>query len=162
MEGQSLTELFAGRDINLNEAMNRLKSVARAEGLPFGDRKMTYNSRRAQELGKWAEEQGKSEAFHQAMFRAYFVDGLNLSDLDVLEQAAVSIGLDGGRAREVVDKGEYAAAVDRDWDYSRKCLIQAIPSFRANERTIVGSQTYEAIAALVRQSEIALLSGKKV
>lgn len=141
--------------------MNRLKSVAQAEGLPFGERKMTFNSRRAQELGKWAEEQGKGEAFHQAMFRAYFVDGLNLSDPDVLKRAAESIGLDGARAREVVEQGAYAEAVDRDWAYSRKSLIQAIPSFRANGRTVVGAQPYEALAQLIRQAELALIAGKE-
>lgn len=141
--------------------MNRLKSVAQAEGLPFGERKMTYNSRRAQELGKWAEEQGQGEAFHRAMFRAYFVNGQNLSDLDVLEQAAESVGLDGDRAREVVEQGEYAEAVDRDWAYSRERLIQAIPSFRANGRTVVGAQPYEALAKLIRQAELALIAGKE-
>jgi predicted DsbA family dithiol-disulfide isomerase len=42
----------------------RLKQVADELGLPLGDRKMTFNSRLAQELAKWAESKGKGDEFH--------------------------------------------------------------------------------------------------
>jgi len=45
--------------------MVRLKNAADAEGLPWGTRKMTYNSRLAQELGKWAEEKGRGDEVGQ-------------------------------------------------------------------------------------------------
>ena len=59
MEGRSLEDLFRGQPVDIPEILARLKSVARAEGLPFGNREMTYNSRPAQELGKWAESRGE-------------------------------------------------------------------------------------------------------
>jgi predicted DsbA family dithiol-disulfide isomerase len=40
---------------------------------------MTYNSRLAQELGKWVETRGKGDQYHDAVFQAYFVDGKNLA-----------------------------------------------------------------------------------
>ena len=61
---------------------------------------MTYNSRLAQELGKWADTVPGGEAIHDALYRAYFVDGRNLADPEVLVQVAEGVGLPGAEARE--------------------------------------------------------------
>ncbi|MBI5064136.1 MAG: DsbA family protein, partial [Desulfatitalea sp.] len=74
-EGRTLDDLFAGRGVDIPAVLARLKSTAAGLGLPFTERSMTYNSRRAQELGKWAEESGQGEAFHRRAFEAYFAHG---------------------------------------------------------------------------------------
>ena len=51
----SLKELFAGRDIDVEAMYKRMKGLMDAEGLEYGRRTHTYNSRLAQELGKWAD-----------------------------------------------------------------------------------------------------------
>lgn len=129
--------------------MAKLKAVADSEGLPFGARSMTYNSRRAQELGKWAEDMGQGEAFHDAAFRAYFAEGLNIHDLEVLREIARRAGLDPEQVAPVLDEGLYAQAVDRDWAYSRSKMITAVPTFAMNGRRLVGAQPYESLARLV-------------
>ncbi len=62
-EGKTLEELFKGRDVDIDQMMAHLKQVASGLGLPFGDRKMTYNSRLAQEVGKWANRETKATNF---------------------------------------------------------------------------------------------------
>ena len=76
--GMSLDELFGGQ-FDIETMIARFRHVAEELELPFGDRTHTYNSRNAQELGKWAEEQGAGEAFHMAVYRAYYVDGCNIA-----------------------------------------------------------------------------------
>ena len=67
-EGQSLEELFKGRGVDRTAMHAQMKARMDAEGLPYGERTMTYNSRLAQELGKWADTQpGGGDAFHDAM-----------------------------------------------------------------------------------------------
>ena len=56
-EGKSLQELFAGRGYDIGKMQAQMRARMTAEGLPYGDRKMTYNSRLAPELGKWADTQ---------------------------------------------------------------------------------------------------------
>ena len=53
-EGRSLAELFAGRNLDLKALHAQMKARMDAEGLPYAERTMTYNSRLAQELGRWA------------------------------------------------------------------------------------------------------------
>ena len=81
-EGLELTEIFAGRETQLKAMQERLRQVAAAEGVPLAERSRTCNSRRAQELGKWAEEQGRGEAYHRAVYHAYFVEGRNIAPVD--------------------------------------------------------------------------------
>jgi predicted DsbA family dithiol-disulfide isomerase len=126
-----------------------LKQTAAGLRLPFGTRTMTYNSRRAQELGKWAEEQGCGEAFHKAAFQAYFAQGLNIARLQVLRQLAVDVGLDACRAMEVLNTNQYKAAVDKDWQRARELGIHAVPTFQMHGRVMVGAQSYDALVGLV-------------
>ena len=149
LEGQSLEELFADRGYDIPSVLARLKKVADEEGLPFGERTMTCNSRRAQELGKWAEEMGKGEEFHHAAFLAYFDKGLNLAEFDVLAELAQSVGLDPDEARRVVEKGLYKKTVDDDWAYSRTVGVSAVPTFSVNGQALVGAHPYESMKRLV-------------
>lgn len=148
-QGSTLEQLFAGRGMDIPAMLERLKAAAAQEGLPWGMRTMTFNSRRAQELGKWAEEQGKGEAFHDAMFRAYFAEGKNIYDLAVLSQEAAKVGLEPDEALEAVESGRYAPAVDKDWAYSRQVGISAVPSFLAGGRLVVGPSPMPSLKKLV-------------
>jgi predicted DsbA family dithiol-disulfide isomerase len=147
-DGLTLEELFAGRNIDIPGTFDRLMRVAADCGLPFGTRTKTYNSRRAQELGKWAESLNKGEEFHMAVFKAYFADGLNIAKIPVLVELAESVGLKG--AEEVLSKGAFKEAVDRDWRYSRTCGITAVPTFVAKGRMVVGAQPYNVLEELIK------------
>jgi predicted DsbA family dithiol-disulfide isomerase len=146
----SLEELFKGRGIDLPSSMEHLKKVATELGLPWGRRTRTCNSRRAQELGKWAEALGQGHEFHMAVFRVYFAAGKNIADISVLKEIAETIGLDGRMAEQTLAERTYKAAVDRDWDYSRSCGITAVPTFKVDGREVVGAQPYQALEDLVR------------
>jgi predicted DsbA family dithiol-disulfide isomerase len=110
---------------------------------------MRFNSRRAQEAAKWAESHGKADVFHDAVFRAYFVDGLNLHAIDTLTGAAETVGLKGEDLAGAIHGRTYAEAVDRDWRRCRELGISAVPTFRMNGATLVGAQPYEQLAALM-------------
>ncbi len=150
----SLKRLFVGRNIDVDQMMDHLKQKAKEFGLSFGARKMTYNSRRAQELGKWAEAEKKGDPFHKGVFEAYFVRGLNISMIPVLIDIAESVGLSGGKAKEVVEKGYYKAAVDEDWRRSYERGIQAVPTFTINSVSAVGAQTYESLKQLFLENDV--------
>ena len=121
------------------------------EGLPFNpERTMSYNSRRAQELSKWAEEKGKGDEIHDALFRAYFVDVKNIGKVEPLVEIAESLGLPGDEAAEVIVSRKYKQAVDEDW---RRCAaygVNAVPTFLAGRYLMVGAQPYEELERLVQ------------
>jgi predicted DsbA family dithiol-disulfide isomerase len=155
-EGRSLKELFAGRNYDIEARQREMRERMAAEGLPYGNRTMTYNSRLAQELGKWADSlpdgQPGKEAIHDALFRAYFVEGRNIGDPAVLLDIAKQVGLDEAKAREVIEKRSFKAAVDEDWAKSRAYGVTGVPTFVAGGYGVVGAQPYEALEQLVEQA----------
>ena len=150
-EGLTLAELFAGR-MDVDAMLVRLGGVAAELDLPFGRRTHTYNSRRAQELGKWAEAKGRGEDFHQAVYRAYFVDGENIFRPGVLAGIADALGLGREEALLVLDEERFAAAVDADWRRAGQQGVAAVPTVICDGRQLVGFQGYEPFRELVASS----------
>ncbi len=152
MEGVKLLDLFGGPSAapRLEQSKKRLAAIAEQEGLPMGTkREMTYNSRLAQELGLWAAEQGKGPEFDNATYRAYFVDGSNVSDVDLLVELAKGVGLDPKAARKVVVERTHQAKVDEHWNRSRQSGVSAVPTFQMGGQQVVGAQPYEVLRQLV-------------
>jgi len=114
--------------MDVEKMLARLREKASELGLPFGERKKTYNSRLAQELGLWAESKGKGELFHKAAFHAYFADGKNIAEIPVLVELAASVGLTAEEAAEVLSKRVLKLAVDEDWKLARMMGITAVPT----------------------------------
>jgi len=148
-EGRALADLFAGRGLDIKAMHAQMKARMDAEGLPYGERTHTYNSRLAQELGKWADTQPGGEAFHDAMFRAYVGEARDIAQPAVLLEIAQGVGLPVEAAREVLEKRTYKAAVDADWTLSREYGLTGVPTFVVGRRGVVGAQPYEALDQLV-------------
>ena len=115
---------------------------------------MTFNSRLAQELGKWAEQLGSGEAFHDAVFRAYFADGRNIAEINILVDIATSVGLDATEAHDVIAARTFKEAVDTDWTRAYELRVTAVPTFLMNGHTLVGAQTFKALADFMLQNNV--------
>ncbi len=152
-EGIELAELFAGREDMIKEMQVRLLRLAEAEGLPLMERTRTYNSRRAQELGKWAEAQGKGDLFRKAVYGVYFVEGRNIAKVDELVRIAEAISLPGDEARAVLTAGSFSAAVDADWQRAGELRITAVPSHLCAGKRLVGFGSYDDFVRLIGKEQ---------
>ena len=151
-EGMTLEDLFKGQMFDLEAAQHRLSGLMADEGLPYGRRTHTYNSRMAQELAKWADLQTGGRAIHDALFKAYFVDGINLAQVDRLAKIAGFVGLSEEEAHDVLRNRTFAASVDSDWRRAAEAGIAGVPAFVMNGRGVVGAQPYEVLERLVTES----------
>ncbi len=149
-EGMTIQDLFVGRRIDVPSVQKQLNNAAEQCGLPFNMGDMVYNSRAAQELGKWAESVGRGEDFHNAVFRAYFVDRLNIAEAPVLIKIVESLGLNPAVAEETLTDGAFKIEVDEDWAHSMESSIMGVPAFNAAGRIVVGAQPYEVLERLVK------------
>ncbi len=148
-EGRSMAELYAGRNVDPEAMYRRMKELMEAEGLPYSRRTHSYNSRLAQELGKWADTVPGGEALHDALYRAYFVDARNIGDPDILVEIAQAVGLPVEEARAVLAERRFKDAVDADWAKSHAYGVTGVPTFVAARYGVVGAQPYEALAQLL-------------
>ncbi len=133
---------------------DRMKQAADESGLPFGDRTKTFNSRLAQEMGKWAESNDKGDPFHHAVFKAFFADGINIAKIPALLDIAASVGLPREEAEAVLVKRTFKADVDEDWSLSQKNGVTAVPTFVINKNRLIGAQPYEMLERLMEETGV--------
>ncbi len=87
-------------------------------------------------------------------FRVYFVDGVNIAKIPNLVDMAISVGLPGKEAQEVLETRALRESVDSDWSRSREKGVTAVPTFRMNGRNLVGAQPYEVLEKFVIENRI--------
>ena len=147
-EGRELADLFSGR-MDVPRAMAELRTLARELGLSFGARTHTYNSRLAQELGKWAELQGWGDDFRAAVYHAYFAEGFNIARQDVLLDICRTLDLPLPEARKVLEERLFSAAVDDDWQRAGLLGVRSVPTHIYRQQALVGFQDYAAFKKLL-------------
>ncbi len=128
----------------------RMKGLMDGEGLDYGQRTHTYNSRLAQEIGKWADSLDQDvEALHNGIYRAYFAEGRNIGDPEVLLDVVEKAGLPVDQAKDVIENRTFQEAVDADWNLSRQYGVTGVPTFVAGGQGAVGAQPYEMLEGLL-------------
>jgi predicted DsbA family dithiol-disulfide isomerase len=154
-DGIALEDLFGGGPqarARLEVSTRRMLALAGEEGLPMIARTHTYNSRLAQELGAWATEENHGPAFHDAVFRAYFVQAQHISDPEILVEIASAVGLDPKEAKRVLETRSHRAVIDTEWAESRQRGVTAVPTFDCGGQRVVGAQPYSVLADLVERA----------
>lgn len=124
---------------------DQMKGLMEQEGLPYGERTHTYNSRLAQEIGAWADTQEGGDVMHDALYRAYFVDTKNIGDPDVLLEIVEANGLSVDEARKVLEERTFKDVVDEDWSKSHQYGVTGVPTFVAAGHGVVGAQPYDTL-----------------
>jgi len=150
-EGHEMAKFYAERQLDPEAMYARMKGLMDQEGLPYSRRTHTYNSRLAQELGKWADTQPGGAALHDALYKAYFVDASNIGDPEVLVEVAQSVGLAAEGARAVLTERRFKDAVDADWAKARRYGVTGVPTFVAGGHGVVGAQPYEVLVQLLER-----------
>jgi predicted DsbA family dithiol-disulfide isomerase len=151
-EGIPLERYFGVHRSYFEPASRRLRELCDAAGLELGDAAMIYDTRLAQELAVWAERQEGGEGLHMALFRAYFVDTVNVGRVDELVRIAAGVGLDPGAARRTLETRACSDAVDAHWEDARQHGVTGVPTFVASGLMVVGAQPIEVMRMLVEKA----------
>jgi len=125
--GRDLADYFRGRDLAPMHEM--LRSRAAEFGLPFSAPQILANSRLAILAAEYARDVGSHEALSRRLFRAYFAEGLNIGDVEVLTTLGAEVGLDPAALRHSLLTHAHAdrpAAAEQD---ARRMGITGVPTF---------------------------------
>jgi len=157
-EGQDAAEHISQKYGSTREQILRNQEAIRARGadlgftFDMGKRSRVYNTFDAHRLLHWAELEGRQRELKRALFAAYFTDGKNPSDREVLLDLATQAGLDAGRAREILESGLYADEVRERQRFYGERGIQAVPSVIVNDKYLIqGGQPVEVFERALRQ-----------
>jgi predicted DsbA family dithiol-disulfide isomerase len=147
--GQSIHQLLAERK-GVSEAEGRkmndyMAGVAREVGLEYDFERMvpvnTFNAHRFEHL---AATKGKQDAAEERLFAAYFTEGKNLDDLDVLAQLGAEIGLDAAEVKQTLGTDAFVQEVRIDEYQARQIGVRGVPFFVFEDKYAVsGAQPAE-------------------
>jgi predicted DsbA family dithiol-disulfide isomerase len=157
-DGQDIVEHITQKYGSGPEDIERNRKAMQARGAELGftfdlqKRGRIYNTFDAHRLLHWAEGEGKQKALKEALFTAYFTQGRNPSDHEVLVDIARSVGLDAKRAAQILASDEYAAEVRAREAFYTSRGIQAVPSVIINDRHLIqGGQPAEVFEQTLKR-----------
>ena len=159
-EGQEIVEHLSQKygidaaQIAANTEAIRQRGASVGFSFGIGKRSRVYNTFNAHRLLHWAGLSGDASqrALKHALLKAYFTDGLDPSDPEVLVQAAAAAGLDEAGARAVLASDAHAADVRRAQAFYQQQGIQSVPAIIINDRHLIsGGQPVEVFERALRQ-----------
>jgi predicted DsbA family dithiol-disulfide isomerase len=106
-------------------------------------------TRKAHELAFHARQEDRFEEIHEALFRAYLIDGRDIGRIDLLVEIAGSAGLDPMEVKAVLDVDKYRDAVEEARVRGLDAGCTSPPALKWKERVIAGSQEPEALRRLL-------------
>jgi predicted DsbA family dithiol-disulfide isomerase len=144
---------LSAEQLEVNRA--RIAERGAAEGFAFGTRLHVWNTFDAHRLLFFAGLEGPPGAqrvLKRALLEAYHGDGRNISSHDVLLELAGEAGLPAGRAREVLERGEFADEVRQAERFWQEVGIHSVPAVIVDRKHLIsGGQPSEVFEQALRQ-----------
>ena len=146
MDRRGYLELkFGGRD-GAVKTYAQIAEAAEDVGLAvdFGAIKRTPNTVDAHRLIHWAGLEGRQPAMVATLFRAYFMDGIDIGDQAALTELAGSVGLDAAMIARLLESDADADDIRARDAHARERGVTGVPTFViANQHVVVGAQPKE-------------------
>ncbi|HEY1899436.1 MAG TPA: DsbA family oxidoreductase [Steroidobacteraceae bacterium] len=156
--GQDIAEHIAQKYGSSRQQFAQSQEMIRARGaqlgfrFDMGKRTRIFNTFDAHRLLHWAGIEGKQLQLKQALFSAYFTDGVDVSEHTQLCRIAAQVGLDPARAQEILASDDYAADVRAREQFYRSQNINAVPAVIVNDRHLIeGGQPVAVFEQVLRQ-----------
>jgi predicted DsbA family dithiol-disulfide isomerase len=121
------------------QVYGRITAVGKQVGIPFDFSKVTRqpNTLAAHSLIALAIDSGQQDAMVEALFRAFFLEGKDLTSADTLAEVAVGAGLDAGDVKAYLASGKARAHIEDEDKQARRIGVEGVPFFVFNKRIAV-------------------------
>ncbi len=139
---------------NVSRVYDGIRQHAREVGITIGEVPRKYNTHLSLLLTEYAKDQGKTIEYNQAVFRAFWTDGRDISDPAVLEEIMNAIDLNFTAALAGVENGDYERRFSEERELARRLGITAVPAFILDsKRLILGAQPVEVFRQALHETE---------
>ena len=156
-----LEQKFGGPE-RAKQIYARIKAAGDEVGISFDFERIVRqpNTFDAHRLIGWAQDVDltRSDALIEGLFRAYFIEGVDIGDIDALARLAGAAGFDATAARAWLTSGEGRAAIRAEEQRARALGVTGVPFFVFNQRLAVsGAQPPEVLLGAIDEASLAEL-----
>lgn len=137
------------------EVYSRVAGVGREVGVPFAfeNIKVQPNTLDAHRLIHHAGQHGRQNELSEALFKAYFVEGLDLTDAETLADIAARAGLDRAAARGYISSDADRDLVKQADVEARSAGIGGVPFFIFGRKVgVSGAQGEDVLLQAMEQA----------
>ena len=141
-----------GSESRVRRVQGTLQEAGQSVEIPFAfDRiRRTPNSVNAHRLAFFAEREGAAEATVEALFRAFFLEGRDIGDSEVLADIGEESGLDRDEVARHLAGPDDIARVNEENSRAHRLGINGVPSFVFNRRFVIsGAQDPQVLARIM-------------
>lgn len=131
----------------------QMKAMAKSQyGIEINQGKFGIDSRPALIGEKFAEQFDLGNAYHKAVFEAYWLEAKNIEDRDVLGGIAQEIGMNRDDFLTALDNSDLENLVDADIQQARDLELRGVPALIFESKYYIpGAQPYEELVRFVEQ-----------
>lgn len=135
---------FGGR---AGDIYARITAAGQSVGIPFAFDRIARqpNTFDAHRLTSWAQAGADAGALVERLFRAFFLEGRDIGDREVLAALAGEAGFDAGAARAFLDSGEGGDRIAAMDVRARQLGVEGVPYFVFNEKVAVSGAHEPAV-----------------
>jgi len=136
----------------------RIRAAGNEVGIPFDFERIVRqpNTVNAHRLIAWAQQinLNAADALIERLFRAYFIDGIDIGDTDALASVAGTAGFDATAAQVWLASDGGRVDVEAEEQRSRALGVTGVPFFIFNGRLAVsGAQPPDVLLDAIEQAE---------
>jgi predicted DsbA family dithiol-disulfide isomerase len=149
---EAYAKKFGGPE-RADQILAQVTSVAATEGIEFHmEKALRANTLLAHRLLWLAEATGHQYALKERLLQAYFVDGSDVGDPDVLATCAADVGMPADRVRAFLDSDDGAAEVAAQLAFAADAEITAVPTFVIDSKwAIPGAQDPDTFVKVIHR-----------
>lgn len=143
-----------GRDRQWSVEMHEnVTNQAKAEGLEFNfDKAIIANSLDAHRLSHLAKKQGKGNELEELIFKAYFTEGKDVSEIEILVKLGRNVGLDENEIRNMLDSNQFKEEVQNDIIEAQQG-VRGVPFFVLDRKYVIsGAQPQEVFSETLEKA----------
>jgi predicted DsbA family dithiol-disulfide isomerase len=130
----------------------RITAMADAVGFSMKPPAMLTNSRAALAATEFARDSGRDEALEERIYRAYFNDGENIGDADVVARLAGDAGLDPDEVADAIKSPKYEMRLKNNSLVAHQRAVSGVPTFFIGEYPLVGAQSMDAMRSILTRA----------
>lgn len=130
-------------------------ATAQRVGLTYNfEKAIVANSFDAHRLIQYSKTVGKGDQIEEALFHAYFTEGIDMADLDSLKSIGLKIGLSESELNRVLYSDEYSYEISQDIQEAQNLGLRGVPFFVVDRKFgISGAQPVEVFIETLKKAK---------
>lgn len=139
---------------NVEQMTGNIMERAKSLGLHFQfDKVVVANTIKAHKFIKFAQAQGLGSKAYELIFKAYFIEGQNVDDVETLITIGNELGVDTKAFQEVLEDKSFELKVLNDYQEAQGLGIQGVPFFVFDRKLAVsGAQDKSTFLQALNQA----------